>query len=296
MDSYAPLVNESDTRSLWITGAGGLIGNCLADQSALHSRIWRTHAWTRADLDLTDHQAVDNAYKKTRPSLIIHCAAISKSTACDANPPMARQVNVESTRVLCEIAGETPVWFLSTDLVFDGKSGGYAENAAVNPLTFYGQTKVEAERHVLRHPRNAVFRLSLNGGRSPTGDRGFNEEFRRSVESGKTMNLFVDEFRCPASADMTATALWKLAALDQLPHGIFHLCGGDRLSRYQIGRLLLRRWGLDESILQSGSILGYQGPPRSPDTSMTCARVETLLNNPMPGLKAWLDGNPEAPF
>ena len=225
-----------------------------------------------------------------------HCAAISKSAACDANPTLARQVNVESTRILCDIAGETPVWFLSTDLVFDGKAGAYAETAHVNPLTLYGRTKVDGERQVLAHPQNAVFRLSLNGGCSPTGDRGFNEEFRRSVESGTAMSLFVDEFRCPAAAAMTANVLWKLANLRDLPRGIFHLCGGERLSRFQIGKLLLQRWGKDDSILQSGSLRDYQGPPRSPDTSMTCGRLEALLGGSLPGLRAWLEENPAAPF
>ena len=289
-------MNELETKSLWITGAGGLIGSYLARQSAWHSSKWTTHTWTRANLDLTDHHAIRAAFKRTRPSLIIHCAAISKSAACAANPTLAQQVNVESTRLLCDIAGETPVWFLSTDLVFDGKAGAYPETAEVNPLTFYGRTKVDAERHVLAHRRNAVFRLSLNGGCSPTGDRGFNEELRRSVESGTAMKLFVDEFRCPAAAEMTAGVFWKLADLGELPRGIFHLCGGERLSRFQIGKLLLERWGKNDSILQSSSMRDYQGPPRSPDTSMTYGRLEALLGGSLPGLRAWLEENPTAPF
>lgn len=289
-------MNASNERSLWITGAGGLIGSYLAQQAPRHSAHWQTHAWTRDTLNLADHRAIQSAFSRTKPSLIVHCAAISKSAACEANPALAKQVNIDATRILCDIAGDVPVWFLSTDLVFDGRTGNYTETEQVNPLTFYGQTKVEAENHVLRSPNNAVFRLSLNGGNSPSGDRGFNEEFRRVVTSGKTMKLFVDEFRCPAAAAMTAETLWKLACLEPLPRGIFHLCGGERLSRHQIGRLLLKRWGLDENVLQSGSVKDYQGPPRSPDTSMKCAKVEALLDAPLPGLEQWLAANPEALF
>ena len=289
-------MNEPETKNLWITGAGGLIGSYLARQAACHSSKWTTNAWTRANMDLINHHEIQAAFKRTKPSLIIHSAAISKSASCDANPSLAQQVNVESTRILCEIAGETPVWFLSTDLVFDGKAGAYAETAEVTPLTFYGRTKVDAERHVLAHPHNAVFRLSLNGGCSPTGDRGFNEEFRRSVENGIQMKLFVDEFRCPAAAAMTAGVFWKLADLVELPRGTFHLCGSERLSRFQIGKLLLQHWGKDESILQPGFLRDYQGPPRSPDTSMTCGRIEALLGGRLPGLQTWLEDNPDAPF
>ena len=275
---------------------GGLIGSHVARQAAQHSSKWTAHAWNRANLDLTDHLEIQAAFKRSQPSLIIHCAAMSKSAACDANPYLAQQVNVESTRILCDIAGEVPVWFISTDLVFDGKAGAYSETAEVNPLTFYGRTKVDAERHVLAHPQNAVFRLSLNGGCSPTGDRGFNEEFRRSIERGVQMKLFVDEFRCPAAAATTADVLWRLAHFANLPRGIFHLCGSERLSRFQIGKLLLGRWGMAPSILQPGTLRDHQGPPRSPDTSMTCDRIESLLGSKLPGFQTWLEDNPEAPF
>jgi dTDP-4-dehydrorhamnose reductase len=289
-------VNESEERSLWITGAGGLIGSHLAELARRRPDGRHIHGWTRAGLDLRDHGAIRAAFLRTKPTLILHCAAVAKIAACEADRPLARQVNVEATRLLCEIAGETPVWFLSTDLVFDGKTGGYDESSAVRPMTFYGETKVEAERHVLARPHNAVFRLSLNGGRSPTRDRGFNEEFRRAIDSGQPVKLYADEFRCPAAASMTAGILLKLATSSAFPHGLFHLCGGVRMSRFEIGRLLLRLWGLDEHTVQPGSIRDHAGPPRAPDTSMTCAKLETFIGERLPGLEKWLLNHPEQPF
>src|SRR5205807_8208758 len=100
--------------------------------------------------------------------------------------------------------------FFSTDLVFDGRAGQYDETADVNPLSVYGETKVQAERVVLTNPLHTVIRTSLNGGVSPSGDRGFNEALRRAWQAGRTVDLFTDEFRCPIPARLTAQAVWAL--------------------------------------------------------------------------------------
>ena len=78
---------------------------------------------TRAHLDLTDSAAVRAEFRRQQPQLVIHCAALSQSPDCEANPALARKLNVEVTALLAELAAEIPLFFLSTDLVFDGRSG-----------------------------------------------------------------------------------------------------------------------------------------------------------------------------
>jgi len=180
------------------------------------------------------------AFKEQQPELIIHCAALSKSPVCQANPALARKLNVEVTALLAELAADIPFIFFSTDLVFDGNRGNYDEFDAVNPLSVYAETKVEAERIVLANPGHTVIRTSLNGGVSPTGDRGFNEELRRMMQEGHMLRLFVDEFRSPIAAAVTARAVWELVARNQ--PGLYHVAGGERLSRWQMGELLAARW------------------------------------------------------
>ena len=108
---------------------------------------------TRDRLDITDFRKMDLQFQEAKPALIIHCAAMSRSPECQANPPKARLINVEATRHLAELAADIPFVFFSTDLVFDGKQGNYDEAATVNPLSYYGETKVEAEAIVLGNPK-----------------------------------------------------------------------------------------------------------------------------------------------
>src|SRR5262249_51261478 len=142
---------------------------------------------TRPILDLTDFAAVREAFRLQRPRLIIHCAALSSSVACQSDPVLAHKVNVEATALLADLAAKIPFYFFSTDLVFDGRTGHYSESARANPLMVYGETKIAAERIVLVNPGHTVIRTSLNGGTSPTGDRGFNEQLRKAWRAGKTV-------------------------------------------------------------------------------------------------------------
>lgn len=276
----------------WVTGAGGLIGNYLVQTAPQFAPEWEVRGLTRGQLDLTDFAAVARAFRADAPSLVIHCAALSKSPACQADPALARLLNVEITTCLAELAADIPLIFFSTDLIFDGRKGNYTETDAPNPLSVYAETKVAAEAVVLRNPRHVVVRTSLNGGASPTGDRGFNEEMRRMFRAGQVLNLFTDEFRSPLPALVTARAVWELSA--QNVSGIYHLAGREKLSRWDIGRLIAARCPELQPQLRAGSLKEYRGAPRAPDTTLDCTKAQQRLSFPLPGLAGWLTEHPDA--
>jgi dTDP-4-dehydrorhamnose reductase len=279
----------------WITGAHGLIGNYLVQTAPRFAPGWRVRGLKRADFDLLDFTAVEREFKKARPQLVIHCAAITLAGEAQKNPALARRVNIDVTRRLAELAAEIPLVFFSTDIIFDGRKGNYRETDAPNPLHVYGETKTAAEEIVLRNPRHLVVRTSLNGGVSRSGNRGFNEQLRRSFqESGQGMTLFTDEFRCPIPAVETARAVWELVAKNCA--GIYHVAGAEKLSRWQIGELLVKRWPEVKTKIQAGSAKDFAGPPRALDTSLDISKVQKALSRPLPGLGEWLGANPGENF
>jgi dTDP-4-dehydrorhamnose reductase len=281
-------------KTIWITGAGGLIGNALVQTAPDRIPGGEIVALTRGVLDLTDSAAVRREFRRQKPELVIHCAALSNSAACQVDPALARKINVGATALLAELAAGIPFIFFSTDLVFDGQSGNYDEAAAVNPLGLYAETKVEAERVVLANPRHTVIRTSLNGGVSPSGNRGFNEQMRRAWARGEPVRLFTDEFRSPIPARATAQAVWEIVFRGE--PGIYNIAGSERLSRWEIGKLLASRWPKLNPRIEPATLKEYQGAPRAPDTSLNCAKAQRLLSFQLPGLTAWLAAHPGEDF
>jgi len=278
----------------WVTGAGGLIGNYVVQAAATQALSWQVQGLTRAHLDLLDFAAVRSAFRKQTPRLLIHCAALSRSPECQRKPALARRMNVDMTVHLVELAADIPFVFLSSDLVFDGRKGNYAETDEVNPLSVYAETKVVAEEIVRAHPRHLILRSSINGGVSPTGDRGFNEQMRLAWQQGQMTNLFTDEFRCPIPAVVTARVIWEF--LNQNQTGLFHLGGAEKLSRYEIGKLIAARTPNLAVKIVPDTRNNYHGAPRPADASLDLTKVQTHLSFRLPGLTEWLAANPSAPF
>jgi len=278
----------------WVTGAAGLIGNYLVRPTVARDARYVVRGLTREEIDLTNFSSVKALFEKEKPSLIIHCAALTKTAECEKNPRLASKLNVDVTVVLAELAANIPFIFFSTDLVFNGKAGNYKESAPVNPLSVYAETKVTAEAAVLANPRHTVIRTSLNGGTSLTGDRGFNELIRHAWQRKEITRLFMDEFRAPIPVEATARAVWELA--NKKVAGLFHVAGSERLSRLEIGKLLAARWPELNPKIEAEPLKEYQGAPRAPDTSLDCSKAQALLSFQLPGLTDWLVTHSEEKF
>lgn len=277
-------------RPIWVTGAGGLIGSWLVRTAP---QDLQARGLTRRDLDLLNFPALNALFRSEQPAAVIHCAAMSRSPECEANPQRAHAANVDMTAHLAGLAAEIPFIFFSTDLVFDGRSGNYCETDSVNPLGVYAHTKAAAEQIVLQNPLHTVIRTSLNSGPSPTGDRGFDEQMRLAWRQGKTLRLFSDEFRCPIAAEATARALWEL--LHHRSAGIYHVAGSQRLSRFEMGNALAPYCQDLHPRFVPTSIVEYQGAPRPPDTTLNCVKAQRLLSFPLPKWTDWLNARSGTP-
>lgn len=300
---------------VWVTGAHGLVGYNLLQIASTPLFPFQALGLTREQIDLTDHAAVRQLFRTAAPQAIIHCAAISKSAECEAQPDRARRINTDLPAFLADLAKDIPYVFISSDLVYDGKGEDYDESTPPNPVSVYGETKLAAEQRILPNPRHIVIRTSLNGGKSPTGDRGFNQQMRLDWQAGKTLTFFTDEYRCPISVTLTARALWELVAqacgiawqangrssaiphsLNTPPGGLYLLAGRQYLSRWEIAQCVAARCRELNPKFVAETLAQYHGPPRPARLRLNCAKVQARLSFPLLGLKEWLEANPGEPF
>ncbi len=284
---------------LLVTGASGFLGGWLV---ALGHQDWQVHAvWRRTSFDLastewhrcdlTDRSAVDTLVREIKPQAIIHAAAEANLDWCEDHPDEARRANVEATAQLAELATELGARFVfvSTDMVFDGERGNYAEDDPVRPISFYGTTKVEAEELVHQiTPEAAVARTALIFGKPHLGGTSFSEWIERRLRTGESVPLFTDQYRTPILVQNLAEALLELAG--NRFSGVLHLAGTEKVDRYTFGLKLARKLGLPTEPLQPAKLSDVRfRAPRPRDLSLNIAKAREVLKTRFLDIDAALD-------
>jgi dTDP-4-dehydrorhamnose reductase len=267
---------------LLVTGASGQLGAYL-----LRDLVGRGHevtAWSgsrQGDLsgvpltpvDLAGRDAVAAAFRAARPEAVIHCAGLGSVARCFREPALAETINVGGTQRLAKLADEAGarLVYVSTDLVFDGKRGGYVEEDAPAPLSVYGRTKARAEEAVWACRRGLVVRVSLLFGPSLIGRPSFFDEQVAALRERRPCTLFADEWRTPLSLPTAARALITMAEAEY--SGILHLGGPERMSRFEMGQRLADFLGADASVIVAARREDVAAPePRPRDNSLDSSR------------------------
>jgi dTDP-4-dehydrorhamnose reductase len=276
-----------------VTGASGLLGHAVAlaaqkehQVTAQYHRNIPPALTGLVQVDLTDASRTQETFHAISPEITIHCAAISDPVTCEQKRIIARSLNVTATQTLARLCGQSHsrLLLISTDLVFNGMRGMYVEADPVDPVSYYGDTKVKAEELVRDNCRNYVIaRCSLMYGKSPSGRRGVDERLLESLRSGKEVVLFTDEYRTPVCAQDLAPALLRVAESGFV--GTVHCAGTERISRYDLGLKICRAAGVDSSRIVPAKIEDVQsGPPRAPDVSLDSTKLAERLGIRLMGM------------
>lgn len=249
---------------LFVFGASGLVGSAVV-RASVRRRIETfsfvgTHpsgvggVRSERSIDVTDREAVERLILDEWPDVVINAAAVSSPGDVDQNPSRAEKINVAFPRQLAMLTRHIGAHLIhfSTDMVFDGSEGGYRSTSTPNPVNLYGQLKLMAEKEVLafNDERATVLRITIVNGNSITGQRSVHEKLLAAVAAGETPRLFTDEIRQPCSAGNVAEVVVELAERNDL-HGIFHWAGRDVVSRFELGKAVLSRFGLAEDRIQA---------------------------------------------
>lgn len=213
---------STNDRRLLVTGAGGQLGTALR---SLHPDGMFL---SKADLDVTDDEAVLAAVEDYEPEVIVHAAAWTHVDGAEAQPVEARAVNVGGTTAVVRAASKVDalVVYPSTDYVFSGDvRRPYREGDARSPLSTYGRTKVLAEDAVTEYPAHLVVRTSWVFG----GKRNFVRTILERADENDRLEVVGDQIGRPTYAPDLAAGI--LGLVERGLTGIFHLAGaGDPCS------------------------------------------------------------------
>lgn len=243
----------------FVIGACGFIGHAFLEAyKRFDPSAWGTHyrdsfSFKKFDLMQPDLEILE--IPSYQYSYAIIAAAMNPILACEKEPQLSRQINVDGTLHLIEqlcIKDITPVFF-SSDFVFDGKQNIYDENSPLNPLNEYGKQKADLERALVKNfkGRYLLIRTSKVYGLTK-GDGTLIDEMAQLLVKGKVVRAAYDQVFCPiAIHDLVSTVieLQKIGAKD-----IFHVCGNKAFSRLEIAHAVCRALHSDINLVQPISL------------------------------------------
>ena len=226
-----------------ITGASGMLGTALIDELTNNHAVFATSRskgyekdGTQWDcFDITNLRKLNRWLVKTKPDLIVHCAALVNVNECENNEESAKKLHIETTQTIANYLDQDnkKLIYISTDSVFDGeKAEAYAESDQVNPLNIYAATKLLGEGPVLLMKNGLVFRTNILGW-NVFGKLSFAEWVLKGLVESEPLSLFDDVIFSPLHvADLS---LIISRAIDHKLSGLFHCASKDSLSKYDFG-------------------------------------------------------------
>ena len=281
-----------------VTGASGLLGLnfALAVDGKEHQVTGVDYRnplkWVNfkmLQMDLTAPGVVERVIGEVKPDVVLHCAANANVDDCEKDPAAARKLNSDLPGVVAAAAKKhaAKMVHISTDAVFDGKTGNYSEDDLPNPLSVYASTKLEGEKTALdANPDALVLRVNFYGW-SITGKRSLAEWFVYSLAENKQLKGFTDILFCPMMVLDLADCIVESAAKDL--KGLYHCVGPDVMSKYDFGVAIARRFGFDPALISPASV--YDGgltAARSPNLTLSTARIQAALGRPLPNFESGL--------
>jgi dTDP-4-dehydrorhamnose reductase len=238
-----------------IIGANGLLGSKAFEIGSSSYKVYGTysknHSRDLTQLDATDKAAVSKLIGRVKPDLVLDTHALNNLDYCESHRDLAWEINVDGSRNIaqeCQAVGAKYI-FISSDYVFDGRKPIYTENDKPNPLNYYGKTKWATEEvlKVLDIDMIAIRTSAIYGAVSSTGKQSFVQWLIESLGKGSRVDIISDMFNSPTlNSDIVYAAL-RLYGSDS--NGIFHVVGGDNISKYEFAMHISEEFDLDSSLI-----------------------------------------------
>ncbi|MFD1553850.1 NAD(P)-dependent oxidoreductase [Putridiphycobacter roseus] len=276
-----------------ITGSNGLLGQKIVLHCLKHhidfvatskgaNRFSKCPNTAYQSLDITIEKEVEDIVKKHQPTHVINTAAVTNVDFCETNQTLCETVNVLALSFLLKVCTQYQIHLtqLSTDFVFDGKDGPYAEEDKVNPLSVYAKSKVAAENLLLSaaYKNWAILRTIIVFGEGENLSRSNIVLWAKAaLKKGDPLTIVDDQFRAPTWASDLAWACVRVAELNA--KGIYHISGPETFSIFDLVKRIALFYHLNfDQVQPVKSAALNQSAKRPPKTGFNIDKARNELN------------------
>jgi dTDP-4-dehydrorhamnose reductase len=217
-----------------VTGANGQLGHDL-------TRVldeFEVRALDHAALDITDRQAVADTTASIRPAWIINAAAYNDVDEAETDRDRAFAVNAAGPEYLASAAARfgASIIHISTDYVFDGRKGSpYIETDPAQPVSVYGESKLEGERRVLGSLASAC--VLRTAGLYGVHGKNFVKTIHAAARAGRPLRVVDDQRVSPTWTWHLAVAIRDL--LRTPARGLFHVANAGSCTWFEFAQSIV---------------------------------------------------------
>ncbi len=267
---------------LLVTGCNGQLGWELARALAPLGEITATN---RATLDLSRPETIAPAIRTLKPDVILNAAAYTAVDQAESEPLLAAAINTTAPAILAEEAKRCGALLAhySTDYVFDGtKASPYTEEDATNPLSVYGQTKLDGERAIQASGcEHLILRTSWVYG--PRG-RNFLLTMLRLAHDKPVLRVVDDQIGAPTAVHTLAAATASILQRRQAGQsGLFHLTASGHTSWHGFAKLIVSLAGPPYPEVEAIPTSAYPTAAKRPlNSRLDCTKVAATFGLQLP--------------
>jgi dTDP-4-dehydrorhamnose reductase len=241
--------------------------------------------WDREEVDVLDFPSLRGRIDALGfvPDAIINCVAFNDVDGAEDHPGKAFALNSEYVGKLAEYAKErgVPLVHYSTNYVFDGAKGEYAESDAPAPLSVYGRSKLRGEQLVVESGWGYAVRTAVifgPKGESDLSKKSFVDIMLDLSSKRDTIQVVSDEVNSVTYAPDLAVSTCDLLSR-MPPPGVYHATNSGGASWFEFAKEIFR--------IAGRSINMIPVPSTHFPRKATRPAKAILLNTKLPPLRPW---------
>jgi dTDP-4-dehydrorhamnose reductase len=239
----------SPKKSILIIGASGYLGQALYRyfQQTFSGKYLVTGTYYSGlppgnleKLDITSFGELEEVLVRLAPDFIVLAVGDKNVQGCEDDYSRAYDLNTRPVESIISIISRyglsSRLIYLSTDYVFDGKTGQYQDSDTPNPTTNYGKTKYLAEQALIKSGvRFKIVRTAAVMGKGGT----FFGWLIQKLKNEKQVSMYDNVFFSPTPLQFLVEMIGAtLENYESIPQNILHIVGEKRISRYQFALLV----------------------------------------------------------
>ena len=283
-DLNAPLLKDSDANfsiKVLVTGVNGQLGYDVLKR--LTEIGIENIGVDLSDFDITNKELTESYILRTKPDVVVHCAAYTAVDKAEDDQDKCYSINVNGTKYIAEACKkiDAKIVYISTDYVFDGSGNEpQKEDKVTDPVNYYGYSKEQGEvavREIIE--KHFIIRTSWVYGKN---GNNFVKTMLKLAQDRNELNVVNDQIGAPTYTSDLAVLICNM--IQTTKYGTYHGVNEGYCSWYEFAVAIFKHAG---KAIKVNPILSSSYPTRAKRPLNSRLSKEMIEQNGFDKLPMW---------